>query len=194
MNNIFKILSGVAAVLATLVFFWPTPYSYEEGGLMRTNRFSGKVQKASAEGWIDADSGPKVAEDAITPQIRSALEKVSIVSQDFDTITINNPGPWNLFLIEKAEVVFDKDCGNATEYAEFMQIDRSWDPGKDVVVHVNYPERFKRLLQTSCGGGTHHRALTFIVNSAFTKEQNWDSQTRIVSRKVEADVAIPAAK
>lgn len=193
MNNLFKILSGVAAVLATLIFFYPTPYSYEDGGLTRVNRFTGKVQKSTADGWIDAESAPKGPEDTVTPKIKDALGKVSIVAQDFDTVTVNNPGPWNLFLIEKGEVVFGGSCENATDYVDFVQIDRSWDPGKDVVVHLSYPERFKRQLLEKCGGSTAHRSLTFIINSAFTKDENWDAQTRIVSRKVEGDVALPAA-
>jgi hypothetical protein len=192
-DKIFKILSGVAAVVATLIFFYPTPYSYEDGGLTRINRFTGAVQKASGEGWIAADSGPKDPEDTVTPEIVKALEKVTIVAQDFDSITINNPGPWNLVLIEKGEVSFDKDCGGTTDYVEYLTVDRSWNPGKDIVIKMPHSERFKRNLLTACGGATHHRTVTFIVNSGFTNDKHWDSQTRIVSRKVEGDVAIPKA-
>ncbi len=194
MNNLFKILSGVGAVLATLVFFWPTPYSYEEGGLVRTNRFTGKVQKASSEGWIDPESAPKGPEDTITPKIKEALGKIEVTAQDFATVTVKNSGEWNLILIEKAEVTFDAGCGNATDYANFVLNERTWNANKETVVHVELPERFKKELLAKCGGSTHHRSINFIVNSGYTPSENWDAQTRIVSRKIEADVAVPAAQ
>jgi hypothetical protein len=194
-NNIFKVLSGVGAVLAVLVFFWPTPFRYEDGGLTRINRLTGKVQKAGGDGWVDATT-PELSDkpDAETPEVAKPLEMVSVVNQDFDSITLKNPGPWGLVLIDKAEVHFD-GCGPlSSDYVNFMTADRSLDAGLDRQVRLPYSDSFRKTVMKACGGGKHKRTVTLIVNSANNSDgRRWDAGARLVTRKLEGEVAVPAS-
>lgn len=195
MNNIFKVLSGVGAVVAVLFFFWPTPYRYEDGGLTRVNRFTGRVQKAGGEGWVDAlTAEPAEKADTVTPQIAKAAEQISVAAQDFDSITVKNPGPWSLVLIEKAEVSF-AGCGElGSDYVTFLTADRSLDAGMDRQVRLPYSDRFRKGVVGACGNGSHKRSVTLIVNSAANPDgTRWDAGSRLVTRKFEAEVAVPAS-
>jgi hypothetical protein len=187
-------LSVVGVVVATLFFFWPTPYRYEDGGLTRVNRFTGKVQKVGSDGWMDAESGPPVEEDTLTPEVAKGFEQISATAQDFDSITVKNPGPWSFTLIEKAQVDFE-GCGPAgSDYVLFLTADRNLDAGIDRVVHLPYSERFRKALAQGCAGGTHKRTITLIVNSAANPDgRQWDAGSRLVTHKFEADVSVPAS-
>ena len=63
-----------------MIFLWPTPYRYEDGGLVRIHRLTGKVQKTGSEGWVDADSGSPVQADAVTPEVAKAFEQVDLIA------------------------------------------------------------------------------------------------------------------
>jgi hypothetical protein len=194
-NKLWTALSVVAAIVAGLVFFYPTPYRYEDGGMTRINRFTGTIEHASSEGWDLAKPtvSPEEA-DPVTPQVTKAFDTVTVGAQDFDSITLHNPGPWALVLIEKGEVTFDAACGNASDYVTFITPDRSLNPNGDQVVRLPYNDRFKKELIAKCGGGTHKRTISLILNSGFDdKGTRWDAQAKLVSRKVEGDVAIPAS-
>jgi hypothetical protein len=193
-NKLFTWLSGVVAVLAVLIFFWPTPYRYEDGGLTRVNRLTGRVQKASGEGWEDANAGAPTQTDTTTPKVTEAFEKISATAQDFDSITLKNPGPWTFTLIEKAQVDFE-GCGTGTsDYVTFLTADRTLDAGNDRVVHLVYPDRFRKAIAEGCHGGTHKRTITMIVNSASNPDgTEWDAGSRLVTHKFEADVTVPSS-
>jgi hypothetical protein len=193
-NKIYVWLSGVVALLAVLIFFWPTPYYYDDGGLTRVNRFTGKVQKAETEGWVDADSGPPAETDMVTPEVAKAFEQVSATAQDFDSITLTNPGPWTFTLIEKAQVDIEGCGAGGTDYVLFLTADRTLDAGNDRVVHLPYPDRFRKALVEGCGGGSHKRTITLIVNSAGGPDgSRWEAGSRLVTRKFEADVNVPSS-
>jgi hypothetical protein len=193
-NKVFTWLSGVVAVLAVLVFLWPTPYRYEDGGLVRVNRFSGKAQKAGSEGWVDADSGPPVEADTVTPEVTKSFEQVSVTAQDFESITLRNPGPWTLTLIEKAQVDFEGCGAGASDYVFFLTGDRTLDAGADRVVHLPYPGQLQKVLVQSCGGKTHKRTITLIINSARNPDgRQWDAGSKLVTRKFESDVNVPSS-
>ena len=193
MKDIFKWLTGVAGVAAVLIFFWPTPYRYEDGGLTRVNRLTGRVQKAGGEGWIDASSGEAEKADTLTPEIAKALDQVTIGAQDFDSIAAKNPGPWSLVLIEKAEVEFDS-CGHASDYVQFLTADRQLDAGFEKVIHLSYSDQFRKQVVSVCGSGAHKRSVTLILNSAVNADgRRWDAGSRVVTRKIEADVTVPAS-
>jgi hypothetical protein len=187
-------LSVLGAILAGLIFFYPTPYRYEDGGMTRTNRFTGKVEVASSEGWSAAKpTVPPEKADPITPEVIKAFEAITVVAQDFDSVTLHNPGPWSLVLIEKAEVAFP-DCGNASDYVTFITGDRSLSAGTDMKVRLPYSERFKKQVTTACGNGNHKRTVSLIVNSGNGPEgKRWDAQAKLVSRKIEGEVAVPAS-
>jgi hypothetical protein len=196
MKNLMPILSVLAAIAAGLIFFWPTPYRYEDGGLVRINRFTGTVQKAGGGGWEIAqptESADKL--DPITPEITKAFEAVTVAAQDFESITLHNPGPWSLTLIEKAEVAFDSACGaGASDYISFNTAERTLNPNADAAVRLPYSERFKKSLTTACGNGSHKRTLTLILNSGYSPDgKRWDAQSRLVTRKIEGEVAVPAS-
>lgn len=195
MNNIFKVLSGVAAVLAVVIFFWPTPYRYVDGGLTRINRLTGKVQKAGGAGWIAAATAePAEKADPVTPEIVKALAQLSVTAQDFDSITLQNPGPWSLVLIEKAEVAFEGCGAVSSDYVTYLTADRSVDAGIDRQVRLPYADMFRKGVVGSCGGAAHKRTVTLIVNSAANPDgRRWDAGSRLVTRKVEADVTVPAS-
>jgi hypothetical protein len=194
-NKLWTTLSIFAIIVAGLVFFYPTPYRYEDGGLTRINRFTGVVEKAGGEGWeVAQPTVPPEQADPITPQVTKAFDAVTVATQDFDSITLHNPGPWALVLIEKAEVAFDGACGNASDYVTFITPDRSLNPNADQTVRLPYSERFKKELLGKCGGGTHKRTISLILNSGFDDKGNrWDAQAKLVSRKIEGDVALPAS-
>jgi hypothetical protein len=193
-NKAMTWLSVLGAILAGLIFFYPTPYRYEDGGMTRVNRFTGKVEVASSEGWAVAK--PTVSPDKadpITPEVVKTFEAITVVAQDFDSVTLHNPGPWSLVLIEKAEVGFP-DCGNASDYVTFITGDRSLSAGTDMKVRLPYPERFKKQVTSACGNGNHKRTVSLIVNSGNGPEgKRWDAQAKLVSRKIEGEVAVPAS-
>ena len=122
-----------------------------------------------------------------------AFEAITVAAQDFDSVTLHNPGPWSLVLIEKAEVGFP-DCGNASDYVTFITGDRSLSAGTDTKVRLPYPERFKKQVTSACGNGNHKRTVSLIVNSGNGPDgKRWDAQAKLVSRKIEGDVAVPAS-
>jgi hypothetical protein len=194
-QKLWTALSVVAAVLAGLIFFYPTPYRYEDGGMTRINRFTGTVQQASSAGWEAAKPTVSAEQaDPVTPEVIKAFDEVMVAKQDFDSITLHNPGPWALVLIEKAEVTFDAACGNASDYVTFITAERSLNVDLDAVLRVPYSEGFKKRLVAACGGGTHKRTIALILNSGFNQEgTRWDAQSRLVTRKIDGDVAVPAS-
>jgi len=193
-NKLVTWLSGALLVLATLIFFWPTPYRYEDGGLVRVHRLTGKVQKAESQGWVDADSGSPVESDTVTPEVTESFEQVSVGAQDFESITLHNPGPWTLTLIEKAQVDFEGCGAGASDYVFFLTADRTLDAGADRVVHLPYSGTLQKTLVQNCGGGSHKRTITLIVNSARHPDgRQWDAGSKLVTRKFESDVTVPSS-
>ncbi len=195
MNKLWTALSIVAAIVAGMVFFYPTPYSYEDGGMTRINRFTGTVEHASSEGWEPAKpTVPPDQADPVTPQVIKAFDAVTIAKQDFEAITFHNPGPWSLTVIEKGEVTFGGDCGDVSDYVTYITPDRSLNPAQDQTLRLPYSERFKKDLIAKCGGKTVKRTVSLILNSGFDdKGTRWDAQAKLVSRKVEGDVTVPGS-
>jgi len=188
-----KWLLVAAGVLAVLVFFWPTPYRYENGGLTRINRFSGKMEKAAGNGWVSTDKSQPASAD-LTPEIDKAFGEVTVAAQDFDSITLKNPTAWGFVVIERAQVDFDSACGGASEYVTFATADRPLDPKTEKTLRLPYPESIRKSVTTVCGGGKHGRTITLIVNSAHHSDgRRWDSVSSVVVRKISGDVDIPAS-
>jgi hypothetical protein len=188
-----KWLLAAAGVLVVLVFFWPTPYRYENGGLTRIHRFTGKVEKAAGDGWVTVDKSAPAAAD-LTSMIEKAFGEVTVAAQDFDSITLKNPSPWGFVVIERAQVDFDSACGGASDYVAFVTADRPLDAKTDKTLRLPYSETFRKNVTTACGGAKHGRTITLIVNSASNPDgRRWDSVSSVVVRKVSGDVDVPAS-
>ena len=186
-------LIGVACVVAIAVFFWPTPYRYENGGLTRINRFTGKTEKALGDGWVSADQSTPAAAN-LTSEIEKAFAEVTVTAQDFDSITLKNPTPWGFVVIERAQVDFDAACGGASDYVPFVTADRPLDASTEKKLRLPYPDALRKSLTTACGGGKHGRTITLIVNSAsHTDGRRWDNVSSVVVRNFSADVDVPAS-
>ena len=129
-----KWLIGIGSVLTALIFFWPTPYRYEDGGLVRINRLTGYAEKAGGTGWVPADKAVEPVHDSLTPEIEKQFGALEVTSQDFDSITLKNSTPWSFVVIENSEVGFDPACGVSSDYVTFVTADRSIPAGTEVWV------------------------------------------------------------
>jgi len=190
---VIKWLIGIAAVVAMLVLFWPTPYRYENGGLTRINRFTGKTEKAKGGGWVPLEQEAEKKPE-LTPEIQKALEEVAVTAQDFDSITLKNPTEWGFVVIERAQVDFDAACGGASDYVTFITADRNLDAGTEKKLRLPSDDRLRKTVTSACGGAKHARTITLIVNSASNKDgRHWDNVSSVVVRKLTGDVDIPAS-
>ena len=197
-----KWLIGIGSVLTALIFFWPTPYRYENGGLVRINRFNGYTEKAAGEGWVPAKSDV-APEDQLTPEIEKQFAALEVTAQDFDSITIKNSTPWSFVVIEHSEVGFDPACGVGSDYVTFVTADRSIPAGTEVKIKLPYGEPFRTAITKGCGGTKHSRTVTLRPNSAASSDgRQWLEDTSahgsggsmpIVSRKITGDVDVPAS-
>jgi hypothetical protein len=186
-------LIGIACVVAMLVLFWPTPYRYENGGLTRINRFTGKAEQAMGDGWVAVDQAPTKKPD-LTGEIQKAFEEVTVTAQDFDSITVKNPTEWGFVLIDRAQVDFDAACGGASDYVTLVTADRPLDAGTEKKLRLPYDDRLRKTVTSACGGGKHGRTLTLIVNSASHRDgRRWDNVSSVVARKSSGDVDVPAS-
>jgi hypothetical protein len=198
-----KWLIGLGSVLTALLFFWPTPYRYESGGLVRINRFTGYTEKAAGEGWIPAQGAVEPVRDQLTPEIEKQFGALEVTAQDFESITIKNSTPWSFVVIESSEVGFDPACGVASDYVTFVTADRSIPAGHETKLKLPYSDRFRTAITKACGGGKHSRTVTLRPNSAIHSDgRQWLEDTSahgsgsampIVSRKITADVDVPAS-
>jgi hypothetical protein len=196
-----KWLIGIGSVLTALIFFWPTPYRYEDGGLIRINRLTGYTEKAGGTGWVPADKPVEAAHDSLTPEVEKQFGALEVTAQDFDSITIKNSTPWSFVVIENSEVGFDPACGVSSDYVTFVTADRSIPAGHEVKVRLPYSDRFRAALTKACGGAKHSRTVTLRPNSASSTDgRQWLEDTSahgggssmpIVSRKITADVEVP---
>ena len=203
MDSWMKWLIGIGSVLTALIFFWPTPYRYEDGGLVRINRLTGYAEKAGGTGWVPADKAVEPVHDSLTPEIEKQFGALEVTSQDFDSITLKNSTPWSFVVIENSEVGFDPACGVSSDYVTFVTADRSIPAGTEVKVRLPYSDRFRVALTKACGGAKHSRTVTLRPNSAAnTDGRQWLEDTSahggggampIVSRKITADVDIPSS-
>jgi hypothetical protein len=198
-----KWLIGIGSVLTALIFFWPTPFRYENGGLTRINRFTGYTEKAAGEGWVPAEATVDPVHDQLTPEIEKHFGALEVTAQDFDSITIKNSTPWSFVVIESSEVAFDPACGVGSDYVTFVTADRSLPAGHEKKVKLPYNDRFRTAVTKACGGGKHPRTVTLRPNSASnTDGRQWLEDTSahgsgssmpIVSRKITGDVDVPAS-
>ena len=198
-----KWLIGIGSVLTGLIFFWPTPYRYEDGGLIRINRLTGYAEKAAGEGWVPANKSAEPVSDSLTPEIEKQFGAIEVAAQDFDSVTLKNPTPWSFVVIENSEVGFDPACGVSSDYVTFVTADRSIPAGTEVKVRLPYSDRFRAALTKACGGGKHSRTVTLRPNSASSSDgRQWLEDTSahgggssmpIVSRKITGDVDVPTS-
>ena len=203
MDNWMKWLIGVGSVLSALIFFWPTPYRYEDGGLVRINRLTGYAEKAAHGGWLPAKSDAGQVTDTLTPEIEKYFGSLEVTAQDFDSFTIKNTTPWSFVVIENSEVAFDPACGVGSDYVTFTTADRSIPAGTEVKIRLPYGDRFRSAVTKGCGGTKHSRTVTLRPNSAANSEgRQWledtsahggGSSISIISRKVTGDVDVPAS-
>jgi len=185
--------SAIVGLLAVALFFWPTPYRYEDGGLTRVNRFTGLVEKAGVDGWVSAETKGSGEKD-LTPEVEKAFAEVVVTSQDFDSITVKNSTPWNFVLIEKAEIGFDPACSGASDYVTFLTADRALDAGLERKLRLPYPDGLRANVVGSCGNGKHARTIVLIANSAFHSDgRRWDSVSSTIARKLEGSVDVPGS-
>jgi len=188
-----KWLLGFVGVLAVLVLFWPTPYRYENGGLTRINRFTGRTEKAAGGGWVAVDKGAPASAD-LRSEIEKAFAQVTVVAQDFDSITLKNPTAWGFVLIERAQVDFDAACAGASDYVTFVTADRPLDAKTEKTLRLPYSESLRKKVTTACGGAKHGRTITLIVNSASNSDgRRWDNVSSVVVRAISGDVDVPAS-
>jgi hypothetical protein len=186
-------LTGLLCIVAVLVFFWPTPYRYDDTGLTRVNRFTGEMERAGVDGWTPVKKEASEARD-LTVDVQKAFDEVVVVSQDFHTVTVKNPTAWTFVLVENAQADFDAACGGASDYLTFPTAERPLDPQRDRTLHLGYPDRLKTRLAAACGNGKRGRALLLIVNSASHPDgRRWDNVRSSVARKFEGQVDVPGA-
>lgn len=198
-----KWLIGIGSVLVALILFWPTPYRYENGGLIRINRFTGYTEKAAGEGWAPAQSKVEPARDQLTLEIEKQFGALEVTAQDFDSITIKNSTPWSFVVIDTSEVGFDPACGVSSDYVTFVTADRSITAGAEAKIKLPYSERFRTAVTKACGGGKHSRTVTLRPNSAANSDgRQWledtsahgsGSSVPIIARKITGDVDVPAS-
>jgi hypothetical protein len=198
-----KWLIGLGSVLTALILFWPTLYRYENGGLVRINRFTGYAEKAAGEGWVPAKETVAPVHDQLTPEIEKQFNALEVTAQDFESITIKNSTPWSFVVIESAEVGFDPACNAGSDYVTFVTADRSISAGAETKMKLPYNDRFRTAVTKACGGGKHSRTVTLRPNSAAgpdgrqwledTSAHGSGSSMPIVSRKITGDVDIPAS-
>jgi hypothetical protein len=196
-----KWLVGIGSVLTGLIFFWPTPYRYEDGGLIRINRLTGHAEKAGGDGWVPAKT-VEVVKDSLTPEIEKQFGALEVTGQDFDSITLKNSTPWSFVVIESSEVGFDPACGVNSDYVTLVTADRSIPAGAEAKVRLPYSDRFRTALIKSCGGAKRSRTVTLRPNSASSSDgrRQWledtsahgsGSSVPIISRKITGDVDVP---
>jgi hypothetical protein len=162
-KNLWQWLSVVGVIVALLVFVWPTPYRFEDGGMTRISRMTGKKERATTTGWTEVV--PKPAGPSIEDEVKQIFERIEVASQDFDTITLKNPTDWTLVIGERAAVEFKGAGEPVVDDVTLITADRFLDTKTERTLRLRYSEPFRAKIQPG-EDGTAARTITFSINTA----------------------------
>lgn len=208
MNKLWIALAGLVTVLAGLYYVWPTPFTFEQNGMVRVSRFTGVKEVHRTSGWAP------VKEAGARQPHRDAVEKaygsVETVDQGLSHVTLKNPTDWQITLSDEAYLkvtipgqeapVFDQPVSLETS-------DRFIEPGKEIKVRLS-PRRGPRNPTDlsvkpedaigdkvrSLGATQASREVTFAVHTATHPDgRTYARDNPVVERKFSGEYPIAPA-